>query len=435
MQRELSSWGRLTSHSHRLVPLRDMFAAPLAIRNSALPGITFGNGRSYGDQALNGGGTAWLSRGLDKFMEFDRATGRLRCEAGATLQDVIALVLPLGWFLPVTPGTQFVTLGGAVANDIHGKNHHGWGTFGEHVLALSLVRTDGRLIRCGPALEREWFCATVGGMGLTGVIVDVTLQLRPVSGPWIDTETRVFETLDEFFELSLACASAWEYSVSWIDCVRSRDGRTRGALFCGNHSRSSAALPPRKARSAALLPPIRWISPAVTRAFNELYYRRSAARVGSATHSYASFFYPLDGVLEWNRVYGPSGFFQYQCVVPAAGQRDSIDALLKEVSASASGSFLSVLKTFGVRPALGMLSFPAEGTTLALDFPNDGEPIRRVLQRLNAIVAAAGGRIYPAKDALMPPSLFRQGFPRLTEFLSFRDPGISSEMSRRLLGS
>lgn len=434
MRGRLSSWGRLRSQEHDLVILREAVSAPAALGASTLPGIAFGNGRSYGDQALNDGGTVWLSRGLNKFIAFDAETGVLRCEAGASLQDIIAVALPRGWFLPVSPGTQFATLGGAVANDVHGKNHHRAGTLGEHVLGLTLVRTDGRVIHCGPELERDWFCATIAGMGLTGLILDVTLQLRPVAGPWIETETRTFETLNEFFELCEATTEVWEYSVAWVDCMHSGSGRTRGALFCGNHAWSTEPFAPPRVRSVAALPPLRWVTPTVTRAFNELYFRRAAARTGRSRQSYLSFFYPLDGVLAWNRIYGPRGFYQFQCVVPRAGERDAIDALLREVAASASGSFLSVLKTFGPRPALGMLSFPMEGTTLALDFPNGGERTTRLFARLNAIVVAAGGRLYPAKDATMSASMFRRGHPRLAEFLPFRDPGISSEMSRRLLG-
>ncbi|HWH82819.1 MAG TPA: FAD-binding oxidoreductase [Burkholderiaceae bacterium] len=434
MQAPLNAWGRLSRDEHVVVALRHRAAARAQIVASARPGIAYGNGRSYGDEALNRGGTAWLTRGLDRFLAFDTASGVLRCEAGVTLADLIAVALPRGWFVPVTPGTQFVTLGGAVANDVHGKNHHRAGTLGEHVVALTLVRSDGEQIACGPRQRPEWFAATIGGLGLTGVIVDVTLQLRRVAGPWIDTRTETFESLDEFFALSARDADAVEYSVAWVDCGGGSAGRVRGAFFSGDHADERAPLPPERARSARWLPTLRWVRPATTRAFNALYFRRCAAKPARALQSYRAFFYPLDGILEWNRLYGQSGFYQYQCVVPQAVQRDATDALLRAVAASGSASFLSVLKTFGERRAPGLLSFPMAGTTLALDFPNDGAATQRLFDRLNAIVAAAGGRLYAAKDALMPAALFRQGYPRLDEFLRFRDPGISSEMSRRLLG-
>lgn len=434
MRAPLSAWGRLSRQLHDVVPLIDRSAIGARMRASVLPAIAHGNGRSYGDQALNDGGSIWLARGLDKFIAFDADSGLMHCEAGVTLQEIIAVALPRGWFLPVTPGTQFATLGGAVANDVHGKNHHSHGTLGEHLRALTLLRSDGSVVRCGPAERFDWFCATVGGMGLTGVISEVALQLRRVAGPWLETSTHTFDSLDEFFDLSAGQAAAHEYSVAWIDCMRPGGGsQTRGAFFSGRHSLHAAPLPKQHPRSARLLPPWRWVTPTTTRAFNALYFRRAAVASATSRQSYLSFFYPLDGLLEWNRMYGGSGFYQYQCVVPERVQRDAIGELLREVSASASASFLSVLKTFGARPPLGLLSFPMAGTTLALDFANRGEATLRLFERLDAIVAAAGGRLYPAKDATMTASFFRQGYPRLDEFIAYRDPGISSAMSRRLM--
>ena len=433
MRAALSTWGRLSRRDHWIVPLRDRHTARARIAASPLPAIPYGNGRSYGDEALNDGGTVWLTRGLDRFIGFDVETGLLHCEAGVTLEEIIAVALPHGWFLPVTPGTQFATLGGAVANDVHGKNHHSHGTLGEHVRALTLLRSDGSAMACGPAQNADWFRATVGGMGLTGLISDVVLQLRRVAGPWIRSTIETFGSLTGFFELSSERSDAFEYSVAWIDCMGKRD--VRGVFLCGDHDDSAAPQPKAAVRSAHLLPPLRWVTPAATRAFNALYFRRSASRAGPSLQSYRSFFYPLDGVLEWNRLYGRAGFYQYQCVVPQSGQREAVAELLKAVAASGTGSFLSVLKTFGTRPALGLLSFPMPGTTLALDFANEGASTRRLFERLDAITAAAGGRLYAAKDAAMTPQLFRLGYPRLDEFTRFRDPGISSEMSRRLLGS
>ena len=434
MRTELSSWGRLSRHPHETVVLYERDRAGSQIRESALPGIAHAAGRSYGDICLNGEHTAWLTRGLDKFIAFDADTGVLRCEAGVTLQQISALSMPHGWFLPVTPGTQFATVGGAVANDVHGKNHHQRGSFGEHITELGLLRTDGCAIRCGPLEHSEWFCATVGGMGLTGLIADVSVQLRRVNGPWVDTQTETFDTLEEFYALSAKHVTTWEYSVAWIDCGRSARGTTRGAFFCGNHADRSDALVPARTRSAALLPALRWVNPLSAKLFNAAYFRRQRAIAGRATQPYTAFFYPLDGLLEWNRIYGHAGFYQYQCVIPRAVQLDATHALLREIQASDSGSFLSVLKTFGDRASPGMLSFPMAGTTLALDFPNRGDATLRLFDRLNAIVSAAGGRLYPAKDAAMPAALFQSSYPRLEEFKAFRDPGMSSEMSRRLLG-
>lgn len=407
---------------------------PDALRNRARQGVAFGNGRSYGDQCLNDGGLAWTTRGLDKFIAIDKRSGLLTCESGVTLAEVNALTVPLGWFLPVTPGTQFVTLGGAVANDVHGKNHHNHGTFGEHVLSLTLNRTDGSVIRCGPHDNAGWFRATVAGMGLTGVISDVSVQLRPIAGPWIDTYTDTFATLDGFFELATRHATGPEYTVAWIDCTPTSSGDTRGVFFRGDHAASGEPLRRRKPQSAAWLPPLRWVNPWTSTGFNQLYFQRQRLRSNPGRQAFTSFFYPLDSVLEWRRIYGPRGFFQYQCVVPTANQRDATGELLRLIRRSNTGSFLSVLKTFGDRPAAGMLSFPMAGTTLALDFPNLGATTLTLFDNLNAVVAAAGGRLYAAKDATMPATMFRDGYPGLDTFTAYRDPGMSSEMSRRLLG-
>ena len=405
---------------------------PRRVATAQLPAIAFGNGRSYGDDALNDGGTVWLTRGLDRFIEFDVATGLLRCEAGVTLEEIIDIVLPHGWFLPVTPGTQLATIGGAVANDVHGKNHHSHGTIGEHVRGLTLLRTDGNVLDCTPAENADWFGATIGGMGLTGVISDVSLQLRRVPGPWIRSTAETFGSLAGFFELSAQRSASVEYSVAWVDCLSKRD--VRGVFYAGCHDDADKPLPPAKVRSAAWLPPLCFVTPSTTQAFNAMYLARASMRSRSALQTYRSFFYPLDGLRDWNRLYGRAGFFQYQCVVPERVQREATAELLGAVAAMGKGSFLSVLKTFGPRPALGLMSFPMAGTTLAIDFANDGET-SRLFDRLDAIVAAAGGRLYAAKDAVSTPELFRQGYPRLDEFMRFRDAGISSQMSRRLLGS
>jgi len=431
----LTSWGRLTHGSHEIVRLCDRHALPRVLRDPAPPGIAHGSGRSYGDQCLNAAGPAWTTRGLDKFIALDRGSGLLQCEAGVTLSEINALTLPLGWFLPVTPGTQFVTLGGAVANDVHGKNHHDRGTFGEHVESLTLNRTDGRVIRCGPHEATEWFHATIAGMGLTGVISEVSLRLRPVLGPWIETHADTFDTLDEFFELAARHRTGPEYTVAWIDCTPTASGNTRGVFFRGDHADSNQPMRSRPPTSAGRLPLLRWVNPVTSAAFNRLYFQRQRARSNPGLQTFTSFFYPLDSVLEWNRIYGPRGFYQYQCVVPVASQVDATRELLRLIRESNTGSFLSVLKTFADRPPVGLLSFPMAGTTLALDFPNLGASTLALFDRLNAVVSAAGGRLYAAKDASMPASMFHVGYPRLEEFLKFRDPGISSEMSRRLMGN
>lgn len=425
------SWGRLTSEEHAVRALHDRtLVAPTL--SGMRPGIAHGMGRSYGDACLNPGGTLWLTRGLGRFIHFDQGSGRLVCEAGVLLRDIQRLVVPRGWMLPVTPGTQFVTVGGAIANDVHGKNHHVFGSFGDHVQAITLLRTDGETVDCGPHRNQPYFAATVGGIGLTGLILQAEIQLRQVAGPWLDTEKIPYRDLDEFFALADASEKDWEYTVSWVDCLSGAN--TRGLFMRGNHcDAAQGPLPPKRSRTVPLTPPLSPVNRWTLQALNTAYFHVGKWTAGRALSHYEPFFYPLDNLLEWNRVYGPRGFYQYQCVVPREQGKEAIQAILDSISSAGSGSFLAVLKTFGNRAASGLLSFPQPGVTLALDFPNDGARTEALFERLDAIVAQAGGRIYLAKDARMPRRLFEAGYPALSAFLQHRDPGMSSAMSRRLM--
>lgn len=429
---EVASWGRLSRQEHDLRLLSDT-GPMIGQLQSVLPGLPRGLGRSYGDVCLNPGCVLWQTTNLDRFIAFDEASGRLVCQAGVRLRDIQRMAIPRGWILPVTPGTQMVTVGGAIANDVHGKNHHIVGSFGDHVHSLRLVRTDGTVIDCGPHAQPAWFAATVGGMGLTGVITQAELQLKRVAGPWLDTETIPYANLSEFFVLSDASAAQWEYTVSWIDCL-SASGR--GLFMRANPAADSGDPPPvTQARTMPFTPPISLVNGLSLRMFNAAYFHKNKHGAGHRRAHYEPFFYPLDNLLEWNRMYGPRGFYQYQSVVPRAVSQDATHAMLAEITRSGAGSFLAVLKTFGDRAAPGMMSFPQPGVTLALDFPNHGARTHRLFARLDAIVRQAGGRIYMAKDARMPRDLFEAGYSRLQEFLPYRDPGISSQMSRRLMGA
>lgn len=429
----VTSWGRLGSWEHRVLSLADRRNVARQLQQSS-PGLAYGMGRSYGDVCLNPGGTLWQTTGLDRFISFDAQTGLLVCEAGVLLRDIQQHFVPRGWMLPVTPGTQFVTVGGAIANDIHGKNHHAAGSFGDHVRTLVLNRTDGSTITCGPELQPDWFAATVGGLGLTGVITEAAIQLRRVAGPWLNVETVPYGDLAEFFQLADASEAAWEHTVSWIDCLA---GVGRGIFMRANPS-DLAAWPtpaPRRPRSMPLVPPFSLINSLSLRPFNAAYFYLKKNQATRSVAHYQPFFYPLDNLLNWNRIYGPRGFYQYQSVVPRAVGRDAVQAMLTQIARSGQGSFLAVLKTFGQRQSMGMLSFAQPGVTLALDFPNKSAQTLALFARLDAIVREAGGRIYMAKDARMPRELFESGYPRHTEFLTFRDPGISSALSRRLMGN
>lgn len=430
--RQVSSWGRLSAFPHDVVSLND--PQQIARRVASNPGgIAHGNGRSYGDVCLNPDGVLWHTIGLDHFAAFDRSTGLLVCEAGVLLRDIQRLVIPCGWILPVTPGTQLVTVGGAIANDVHGKNHHALGSFGDHVQRIRLLRTDGQTIECGPQDQAHWFAATVGGLGLTGIIVNAEIQLKRVAGPWLDTETVPYTNLAEFFQLADESDAGWEHTVSWIDCI-STGGR---GLFMRGNSTDAGDRPAPKGRKLTMpiVPPVSLVNPLTLRAFNMAYFNLKKWQAGHTIAHYESFFYPLDNLREWNRMYGPRGFFQYQSVVPREVGQDATQAMIGEIARSGEGSFLAVLKTFGNRQPVGMLSFPRPGVTLALDFPNKGDRTQKLFARLDAIVRESGGRIYLAKDARMPRELFEAGYPRLSEFMKYRDPGISSALSRRLMGS
>lgn len=430
----INSWGRLSHEEHdvRYLSERSDLRQQIALGSSAA--LAYGMGRSYGDSCLNPGGSLWNTAQLDRFIHFDRASGRLSCEAGVLLKDIQRLATQYGWILPVTPGTQMITIGGAIANDVHGKNHHRMGNFGEHILTLELLRTDGQTIQCTPHENKDFFWATVGGLGLTGLITKAEIQLRKVNSVFLNTESIAYGNLDEFMQLSTDSENDWEYTVSWIDCLSKKNAR--GIFMRANHSDHFEPPPPQpKERSIPFAPPISAINRFSLPVLNNAYFHLNRLKSGKRIAHYQPFFYPLDGLQHWNRMYGPKGFYQYQSVIPKDMGKEATQAMLDKIKQSGEGSFLAVLKTFGDRESKGMLSFPKPGVTLAVDFPNNGASTTKLFNELDAIVSEAGGRIYPAKDARMPKALFEAGYPRLTEFTVFRDPGISSALSRRLMGS
>jgi len=397
----------------------------------ALPGagLAVGCGRSYGDVGLAANGIALQLGGLDRLLSFDSATGILRCEAGVTLGEILALCLPQGWLLPVLPGTGHVSVGGAIANDIHGKNHRREGTFGRHVRALLLARSDASVLSCSPAENSKWYSATVGGLGLTGVILEAELQLQPVAGPYLETENIRFHSLSEFFQLSEESEQTHAYTVGWIDCL-SRD--TRGHFSRANHSPAQGVeRPSQPLFSVPWAPPVSPINRFSLRVFNSVYFHRQRSQRVFGRESLYSWFFPLDRVGHWNRMYGRQGFRQYQCVVPAPAVAD----LLAIIRRSGEGSFLAVLKMFGSLKSPGLLSFPRPGATLALDFPWRGSRTRDVFKRLEAVGASREGAIYPAKDAHMSGVEFRRAYPAWEQLEQLRDPALNSLFWQRVTGS
>ncbi|SMF22073.1 FAD/FMN-containing dehydrogenase [Tistlia consotensis] len=436
------AWGR--AHPGGQEVLRPAWleeAAALAADPDPLPRLGHGAGRSYGDEALSDGGRLIETTALDRFVAFDPATGRLTCEAGVLLHDILRQVRRWRgaeggwWFPPVLPGTRFVTLGGAIANDVHGKNHHRRGTFGEHVVSLTLARSDGSLATCSAEQNPELFRATIGGLGLTGLILEATLQLMPAPGLWLECEEIPMADLAGFFALAEESEADWEYTAAWVDCRAS--GRALGRGVFGRARPlpgGEAPAPPELPRLAVpLAPPVSPLNRLTLGAFNALYGRRPGLGRGRLRRlPYHRQLFPLDAVGGWNRLYGRAGFYQYQCVVPPPTARATIAALLGAVAAAGEGSFLAVLKTFGARAPAGLLSFPMPGATLALDFPNRGAKTLALLDRLDALVLEAGGRVYFAKDGRQGAEAFRRSYPLWQEFRRWIDPRFASALSRRL---
>jgi FAD/FMN-containing dehydrogenase len=426
------SWGRYPRHYatriHRVF-WRDQIDTVLK-NASERPVLPYGMGRSYGDSCLNDGGELIDCTRCDRILAADWESGIATIEAGMTLAELLKIIVPRGWFLPVTPGTKYVTIGGAVANDVHGKNHHRSGTFGCFVRSLQLHRSDALPLICNTERNPGLFRATIGGIGLTGVIGAVELQLKKIAGSLIDTEVIPFDDLGQFLEVSDSSDSDYEYTVAWIDCF-SETGR--GIFFRGNHSPSPDS---RKHEFAEKLQfpftaPEWLLGKTGVQLFNSAYYRLQRSRSGKSVVSYDSFFYPLDSIGRWNLMYGKRGFLQYQLVVPP-GQEDALRMIMRAIAASDSGSFLAVLKKFGNPRSPGMMSFPRPGLTLALDIPFRGEKTLDLLTRLDNVVLEAGGAVYPAKDARMSSTMFKASFPHWEEFSKYVDPRMSSSFWRRV---
>lgn len=435
MKLEYQSWGKTPRAVQEIVSLSscdDTF--PLeAIRGKTV--LPRGNGRSYGDCCLNDGGVLLDLAGLNRIIDFNAETGVIRCEAGVLLSDILEIIVPRGWFIPATPGTRLVTVGGAIANDVHGKAHHHDGTFGRHVLRFELLRSDGRRLVCSPNENGEWFSATIGGLGLTGVILWAEIALKPVPGPYIDQVTIKCANLDEFFTVSDDYDEKFEYTVSWLDCTASGNRLGRALYMGGNHADVASTKVVRKSvhgLSFPFEPPVSLVNGLTLRAFNVLYYHKQIRRRVKSRMHYAPFFYPLDTIGNWNRMYGPRGFYQFQCVIPSECGRDAVRELLQTITGSGAGSFLAVMKIFGNIESPGILSFPRAGVTLAVDFPNRGSRTLALLNRLEAIVGAADGRLYPAKDACMSAESFNRYYPQWRNLLPYIDPLFSSSFWRRV---
>jgi decaprenylphospho-beta-D-ribofuranose 2-oxidase len=436
-QINLTGWGRTSGGAmtacrpERVSELRER------VREGPADGgrIAYGAGRAYGDAALNSQGRVILTRRLNRMLAFDGESGLLEAEPGVTFNDLLAVFLPRGWLVPATPGTAFATLGGAVANDIHGKNHDRVGSFGDHLTWIDLMLPSGEIVRTTDSERPELFRATIAGLGLTGVIVGIGLRLMRVPSSAVRVRERRCRDLDAFLAALAEARQRATYSVGWIDGLAKGRELGRGLLEEAEPATEAVADTPQRARRVPMDAPGSVLNPITIGLFNAAYYRRVPVGGRERIVPYRRFLYPLDAISDWNRIYGRGGFFQFQCVLPDASAPRGIRLLLEEIAGSGRASFLAVLKTLGAE-GRGYLSFPMRGYTLALDFPRRGG-VEDVLRRLERLTLDHGGRIYLAKDAVLSPEGFRAMYPKLPEFqavLDAIDPEhrLNSDMARRL---
>lgn len=425
----LYSWGRRKTSGSKVLPL--------SWRGDLLPSgagklLPYGMGRSYGDSCLLDDGCQIETVGLDHLIAFDAGSGVIRCEAGCTIASLLEFAVPRGWFVPVSPGTKFVTLGGCLANDVHGKNHHTAGTFGCFVTRFGLRRSDGLEMECSPGENSGLFHATIGGLGLTGLILWVELKLKRIFGPFIRQRMQRLKGLDSFFEVARREDNNVEYSVAWLDAGHAGD--PRGLFIAGNHCSEEMKPSPYSADTRLSLPvvlPDFAMGTWSINLMNTAFYQANAHRSADRTVHIDPFFYPLDAVGHWNRAYGKKGLAQYQFVVPMEHGPEALSETLGKVQASRQTSFLTVVKLFGSVPSPGLLSFPRPGVTVCFDFPFLGERTLKLLDDLDRTVFSCGGALYPAKDFRMSRESFERSFPRHQEFKQWIDPAFSSNFAQR----
>lgn len=451
----LTGWGRTVPARSEVVTVdpRDVTAAAEAVTGSNGRGvIARGLGRSYGDPAQNSGGTV-IELTHDDNLELDPVAGTVTAGGGVTLARLLEVIVPRGWFVPVTPGTRYVTVGGAIASDIHGKNHHDHaafgGSFGNHVTGLTLMLADGTVVEIGPERQPDLFWATVGGMGLTGLILSATFRVIPIETSLMSVDTRRIANLDELMAAMSATDGGSRYSVAWLDQLATGRDLGRGVLTNADHAtlEQVAAVDRKRADDPLryngkqlvslppIVPPFGLINTWTVKAFNEAWFRKAPRHRDGALESIPAYFHPLDAVGAWNRVYGKRGFLQYQFVLPH-GAEDVLRRIVERISAAALPSFLTVLKRFGPGNP-GMLSFPMGGWTLAVDVATDHPGLPTLVSGLDRTVLDAGGRHYLAKDAHMSPDAVERGYHRLAEWQAVRarvDPTgrWASDQSRRL---
>lgn len=429
MGQDFNSFGRIRRQKRNSLPFERLNTSSGIASDKRANLLAFGNGRSYGDSCHNDRGLLIAMRDHSRIICVDKNDGIVEAESGTTLEELIAAIAPFGFFLPVTPGTKFVTLGGAIANDVHGKNHHLRGTFGCHVESFRLLRSDGEIFTCSPSENEALFRATIGGMGLTGIIVSARIRLMKVGSLDIIEKIIPFNNLEHYFDIAEANDAENEYAVAWLDQLASGDKTGRGVLITGNHA-DNENFQLKKRSFSPSVPfemPFSMLNRFSLKAFNLAYFKAKSGKSAPHLTGMDSFFYPLDSVKHWNRLYGRAGLFQHQSVIPFETARPAIASLLKAASEAGQVSFLTVLKRFGSIGSPGILSFPRPGYTLTLDFPNKGIKTLQLLDRLDAITIDHGGRVNPYKDHHMSAASFKQGYAQWPLLETLRDPAVCSD--------
>ena len=426
--KKYQSFGKYPLPNNQEIKL--VFNQNINFQNNLKSYLPYGLGKSYGDSCLNSNNILLDCSYMNKFISFDEDTQILKAEAGVTLKEIIDVFLPRAYFLPVTPGTKLITLGGAIANDVHGKNHHKYGTFGRYILSFDLLRSDGNIYHCSSTENIDLYNATIGGLGLTGVILNAELKLIKVAGPLIDAEFIKFYSFEEFFEINTN-SQEYDYTVAWVNTSKFGSG----IYSRGNFANADKQIKFEPNLKGAINFPIEYdfINPLSVKVFNFLYFGKQFKKSVNNIISFEPFFYPLDAVNEWNKAYGKRGFLQYQFAIPFENSLENLKNIFKIIADSGYSSFLTVLKTFGNLESPGMLSFPIEGITLAIDFKMVGDKLLTILNKCDDIVVNAGGRLYPAKDARMNSEHFKKFYPKYKEFIKFIDPKFNSDFWRRVI--
>ena len=427
--KKISSWGNVKSVKYK--NYLNFYSQKSNFNENFTNSIVFGNGRSYGDVCF-GLDSIILSKDLNRVIKFDEKTGSFTCEAGLLLNDLFKYIVPKGWFLPVVPGTQYISIGGAVANDIHGKNHHRMGSFGNHIKEIKIKKTNNETIICSENLNEDLFRATIGGLGLTGIIIEVTIQLIKINNSFISVSTLPFYSFKEYLELNSKLEKDYHYTVAWMD-VDIRKKQINGIFHSGNHSEKNERLvyDQKKLKLFPFNLPFSLINNFTIFFLNKFYFLLNKQKKDTLM-KLNNFFFPLDILYDWNKAYGKSGFYQYQFILPLDRIEESVGEILNIIFDSKIKPALTVVKTFGDIPSKGYLSFSREGVSFAIDFPNKGRKLNLLFNKLDNIIFQYNGALYPAKDIRMSREMFSFSFPLIKTFLKYKDPKMTSSFFERV---